>query len=303
MSSQVPVWFITGSSSGFGEAIAFEALKRGHKVIATARNSTKLSKLQEAGASIMDLDVTSDEDTLKQKLAQANNIYGRITHVASCAGYILEGTVEEASAKEVYDQYNTNVFGTFNIARVVTPYLREAAKKGYLTALANFGSLGSWTSSAAVAHYCSTKFAVTGLTIGLAEELKPFGISVCSIEPGYTRTGFLANPGEGKEGGGAGHRVKTARRLSVYDSDDNPAAAVRGGLEAYNGKQPNDVVKCARVIVDVLTGTGVADGKEVPVRLVLGKDCLEAARKMCEESLGWLKEWQGASASVGHDDE
>lgn len=144
---------------------------------------------------------------------------------------------------------------------------------------------------------------MTGLTIGLAEELKPFGISVCSFEPGYTRTGFLADPSDDKEGGGGGHRVKTARRLSVYDSDDHPAAAVRGGLEAYNGKQPNDVTKCARVIVDVLTGTGVAEGKEVPVRLVLGRDCLEVARKTCEESLGWLKEWEGASASVVYDDD
>lgn len=156
---------------------------------------------------------------------------------------------------------------------------------------------------------CSTKFAVTGLTLGLAEELKPFGISVCSVEPGYTRTGFLVNSNstDGDQGG-RGHRVKTARRLSVYDGTDDsaggdhPAAAVRGAMEAYNGRQPNDVVKCARVIVDVLTGSGVAEGKEVPVRLVLGRDCLEVARRVCEEALGWLKEWEGVSASVGHDE-
>lgn len=91
-----PVWFITASSSGFGEAIALDALGRGHKVIATARDSAKLQKLKEAGAAIMDLDVTSDEETLVARLAKAKSIYGRITHVASCAGYILEGTVEEA---------------------------------------------------------------------------------------------------------------------------------------------------------------------------------------------------------------
>lgn len=91
-----PVWFITASSSGFGEAIALEALSRGHKVIATARNSAKLGKLREAGAAVMDLDVTEGEDSLRYKLAEANSLYGRITHVASCAGYILEGTVEEA---------------------------------------------------------------------------------------------------------------------------------------------------------------------------------------------------------------
>ena len=202
----------------------------------------------------------------------------------------------------------------------MTPYLREAAKAGHQTALANFGSLGSWESSAAVAHCmwflkdvalcriytytpchtdCSTKFAVSGLTVGLAEELKPFGISVCSVEPGYTRTGFLANSGAG--GSKDGHRVKTARTLDVYDG--TPAAAVRGAMEAYNQKQPNDVVKSARVIVDVLTRSGVAEGRgEIPVRLVLGRDCLETARKMCEESLRVLGEWADVSESVGYDD-
>ncbi|KAM7223189.1 putative oxidoreductase YusZ [Rhypophila decipiens] len=297
MASQVPVWFITGASSGFGEAIAFEALSREHKVIATARNSSKLGKLTDAGAKVMDLDVTSDDDTLHDKLKGANALYGKITHVASCAGYILEGTVEEANAKEVYDIFNTNVLGTANIARAVAPYLREAAQQGHQTALANFGSLGSWTSNAAVAHYCSTKFAVTGLTLGLAEELLPFGISVCSIEPGYTRTGFLV--------GSSGHRVKTARTLDVYSGGGNgnhPAAAVRGAMEAYNGKQPNDVVKCARVIVDVLTREGVAQGREIPVRLVLGADCYETAKKASEDALGWLKDWEGVSVSVGHDE-
>ncbi|KAM7206943.1 putative oxidoreductase YusZ [Rhypophila sp. PSN 637] len=294
-SQEVPVWFITGVSSGFGEAIALEALSRGHKVIATARKSSKLGKLTDAGASVMDLDVTSDDDTLRNKLKEANALYGKITHVASCAGYILEGTVEEASAKEVFDVYNTNVLGTANIARAVAPYLRAAAQQqGHQTALANFGSLGSWTSNAAVAHYCSTKFAVTGLTLGLAEELKPFGISVCSIEPGYTRTGFLV---------GSGHRVKTAKTLDVYSGGGNhPAAAVRGAMEAYNGKQPNDVVKCARVIVDVLTREGVAQGREIPVRLVLGADCYETARKASEDALAWLKDWERVSVSVGHDE-
>ncbi|KAK3329367.1 hypothetical protein B0H66DRAFT_526753 [Apodospora peruviana] len=305
------VWFITATSSGFGEAIAFDALRRGHKVIATARDSSKLDKLRAAGAAVMDLDVTCDEETLAAKLAEANAIYGKITHVASCAGYILEGTVEEASAKEVYNEFNTNVFGVCNIARAVTPYLREAAKSGQQTALANFGSLGSWLSSAAVAHLpdlpnykfkktnhferrqqtdCSTKFAVTGLTEGLADELKPFGIDVCDIEPGYTRTGFLASG----EAGGRDGRVKTARKLPVYGGT-HPAAAVRDNMNAYNGKQPNDVTKSARLIVDVLTRTGVAEGKGVPIRLVLGQDCLDVARKKCADTLRLLDEWAHVS--------
>ena len=90
------VWFITAVSSGFGKAIALDALRRGHKVIATARNSAKLDELKSAGAAVMDVDVTSDEETLKGRLDEAAAIYGKITHVVNAAGYILEGAIEEA---------------------------------------------------------------------------------------------------------------------------------------------------------------------------------------------------------------
>lgn len=91
-----PVWLITGTTSGFGQAIAHEALARGHHVIATARNAARLGSLQAAGAAVLDLDVTSGEQILAATFARANAIHGRITHVVNCAGYILEGTVEEA---------------------------------------------------------------------------------------------------------------------------------------------------------------------------------------------------------------
>jgi NAD(P)-dependent dehydrogenase (short-subunit alcohol dehydrogenase family) len=91
-----PVWLLTATTSGFGQALAHEALSRGHHVIATARNSSKLASLQAAGAAVLDLDVTSDETTLAETFRAANSIYGRITHVVNCAGYLLEGTVEEA---------------------------------------------------------------------------------------------------------------------------------------------------------------------------------------------------------------
>jgi len=80
------VWFITAASSGFGKAIAFETLRRGHMVIATARNSAKLDGLKAAGAVVMDLNVTSDDVTWTSKLAEAGAIYGKITHVVNAAG-------------------------------------------------------------------------------------------------------------------------------------------------------------------------------------------------------------------------
>jgi NADPH:quinone reductase-like Zn-dependent oxidoreductase len=94
---KTPVWFITAASSGFGKSIALEALKRGHKVIATARNSSKLTDLKEAGAEVMDLDVTSDEATIQAVIDKAVAVYGKITHVINAAGYIFEGAVEEST--------------------------------------------------------------------------------------------------------------------------------------------------------------------------------------------------------------
>ena len=323
-----PVFFITGASSGFGRSIAFESLRRGHHVIATARNSSRLSELRAAGAVTMDLDVTSSDSVLNQKMAEASAIYGKITHVVNCAGYILEGGIEEASSKEVFEEFNTNVLGCFNVARAATKYLRAAtaadAGEGgeggqQQVALANFGSLGSWKSSAGVAHCefisslslslvmvgwteanthtdCSTKFAVSGLTEGLAEELKPFGIDVCVIEPGYTATGFLARGGNG----GGDHRIVTERKIAAYEG--TAVAAAHDAMEAYNGNQPGDVDKCAKVIVDVLTKSGVAKGREVPVRLALGTDTLEVIRKKCEDTLRLVAEWEDVSSSTMRDE-
>jgi NADP-dependent 3-hydroxy acid dehydrogenase YdfG len=92
----VPVWLITGSTSGFGQAIARTALSRGHKVIATARDASKLKALKESGAETLSMDVTADLETLRKIAEDANGKFGRVTHLVNAAGYILEGAVEEA---------------------------------------------------------------------------------------------------------------------------------------------------------------------------------------------------------------
>ena len=92
-----PVWFITAASSGFGKQIAIEALKNGHKVIATARSAKKLEDLKAQGAETMDLDVVQPLDELKAIVKAANKVYGRIDYLINAAGYILEGAVEEAT--------------------------------------------------------------------------------------------------------------------------------------------------------------------------------------------------------------
>lgn len=95
--SKTPVWFITASSSGFGKYMAFEALSRGHKVIASARSTAKIADLKEAGADTVALDVTAPLPELQKIAKEANDKYGYITHLVNAAGYVLVGAVEETS--------------------------------------------------------------------------------------------------------------------------------------------------------------------------------------------------------------
>ncbi|KAI1774197.1 NAD(P)-binding protein [Hypoxylon cercidicola] len=283
------VWFIAGASNGFGRAIGFEALKRGDKVVATSRNPAKMAELKDAGALVLALDVTSDDATIQAVLQKAVDTYGKITHCVNAAGYILEAAIEEASPKEVFDSFNTNVLGIINLTRNELHFMRPR-REGVV---ANFGSLGSWQGGTAYGYYAATKWAVTGLTESLYQEVKPLGIAGVIIEPGYFRTGFLNS--------GGGNRLSAANPLTE-EYRGTAVQAVKDRLNVVNNNQPGDVEKGARVIVDVLTRTGVAEGKEIPMRLVLGRDALQVIRDKMESTEALLKEWEDVIVSTDHDD-
>lgn len=185
------------------------------------------------------------------------------------------------------DQFNTNVFGTIKLCRAVTPYFR-AEHSG---TIANFGSLASWGGGPAMASYNSSKWAVSGFTEALAAELAPFGIAVTCVEPGMFRTAFL----------NAGKRTSTALRMhDVYG--ETGSDEYRAVLDGQNNRQKGDVKKGAKIVVDILTRTGIADGKTVPIRVLLGQDCLDVVKTKCESTLELIKEWEHVSISTDHDD-
>ncbi|KAH7273346.1 hypothetical protein B0J15DRAFT_507723 [Fusarium solani] len=201
---------------------------------------------------------------------------------------VLDVTIPEddiaAKVKEAHDRRcltsNTNVFGTIKLCRAVIPYFRAQSHGG----IANFGSLGSWVGSPATSFYNATKWAVFGFTEALAAELKPFGIVVTSVEPGQFRTAFF----------NADKCKKSARRME--DVYANTSAEEYGALlDAADNNQPGDVDRGAEIVVDVLTMTGLAEGKEVSVRLVLGKDCLNVVRSNGNE-------WEGVAVSTDRTD-
>ena len=198
------VWFLTGSSRGFGRVWADAALKRGDKVAATARTVTSIADLKEKyGANVLtlELDVTKP-DQVKTAVEQAHAHFGRLDIVLNNAGYPLVGMIEEASANDVRALYETNIFGALSVIQAAVPLLRKQGR-GHI--LGTSSSLGHVTMPL-IGYYCSSKWAFEAIHESLAAEVKPFGIKVTIIEPGAYATEF-----------GSPSSAKFAAGLNVYE--------------------------------------------------------------------------------------
>ncbi|KAJ3033401.1 hypothetical protein HDV00_006367 [Rhizophlyctis rosea] len=279
------VWLITGTSSGFGRELTLQALSKGQKVIATARDISRLSNLVAKGAHALTLDVTSSPEAIQKVIDEAIGVYGRIDILVNNAGYLIAGAVEESSHEETLRLWSTNVFGALNVTNALLPHLRSR-RTG---TIATIGSIGGYTGTAGGGPYCVTKWALAGYSETLHAELKPLGIKVICIEPGYFRTELLK----------PGNRQYTAKRISDYDAT---AGAVRDLLNQVDGNQLGDPVKGCKVIVDLLTGTGVAEGRELPMRITLGSDSFAYVRAQAERNLKMLEVWGDVIGSTDHDD-
>ncbi|KJZ75458.1 hypothetical protein HIM_05154 [Hirsutella minnesotensis 3608] len=292
MSTTKPVWFVTAASSGFGREISLEALRRGHTVVATARTPDRIQDLVDAGAHALAFDVTSPIQKIESTARQVFEKHGRVDYLVNAAGFIIEGALEETTPEEVYDCFNTNVFGMMNTIQAFLPHIRSQAigPRGIRATVVTFGSLGSWEGGASYSTYAMTKVCASSLAESLREELTPFKIRCTAIEPGYFRTGFL-NPGR---------KVTAKARIDAYEDINTPSGQARKGLDATDGNQLGDVKKGCKIIVDVLTETGVGANKELPVRIVLGSDCEQTIRNKCTSTIKLLDEWKGVAQSSDH---
>ena len=154
--------------------------------------------------------------------------------------------------------------------------------------VANISSVGAWRGYAGVGLYCASKFAVSGLSETLYYELADFNIKVCTIEPGYFRSKFL----------NAGNKIHKRNVIADYEG-----TAVRKGeqmMDEFDNKQPGDIKKGVKVIIDVLTGDS---GKEIPMRLVLGKDAYGAIKAKCEDTVKSMELWKDLTCSTDLDNQ
>lgn len=281
------VWLITGCASGLGREIALAAIERGDLVVATARDPSKLSDLASRGALTERVDVTDSDENLTAAIKNITSKTpgGRIDILVNNAGYILAGGVEEASRAEAQAIFDTNVFGQLNMIRAVLPVMR-AARSGVV---ANLGSIGGWRGTPGAGLYCATKACATILAESLRAEVAHLGIKVTAVEPGYTRTNFLV----------PGHQLRSERTI-----EDLAGGALKDTLEAFDAyslNQPGDPVKTARLIVDALTASGSCEGRELPPRLLVGKDAYGIVRGAIETNEGNMKLWEDLATATDCD--
>jgi len=176
------VWFITGSSRGFGRAFAEAALERGDRVAATARDVSTIKNLCDAyGDRVLPLtlDVT-DPAEVSTAVAAAHQAFGRLDVVVNNAGYGLFGAVEETTEAQLRAQMETNFFGAVWVTQAVLPYLR-AQGGGHIVQMSSVAGVGAFPGFGA---YHASKWALEGLTESLAGEVAGFGIAVTLVEPG-----------------------------------------------------------------------------------------------------------------------
>ncbi|WET04396.1 SDR family NAD(P)-dependent oxidoreductase [Flavobacterium sp. YJ01] len=273
------VWFITGASKGIGLELAKKLLAEGYKVAATSRIEASLIKeLGNTSESFLPLEMDLvDEKSVKNAIDKTINHFKTIDVLVNNAGYGLLGTLEELTDTEARKNYEVNVFGLLNVIRNTMPILR-ANKTGHIFNISSVG--GYYGEFPGWGIYCSTKFAVAGLTESLAAEIKPFGLHATIVYPGYFRTDFLKD--------------------SSLLLPENPIAEYKNVRESesahkddINGNQPGDPVKLAEALIKV------SHDQNPPLHLFLGEDAYNMANQKITSVQSELEGWKSVSVSTG----
>ncbi|MFL6081675.1 MAG: oxidoreductase [Mycobacterium sp.] len=276
MSDTSKVWFITGSSRGFGAELVRAVLAHGDRVVATARQPERLRALLEGHedrARVFALDVT-DADAAAAAVEFAVSEFGRIDVVVNNAGYANSAPIEEADPDDFRAQIEANLFGVVNVTRAALPVLR-AQRSGVFVQFSSIG--GRVGGTPGLGAYQTAKFGVEGFSEVLANEVSAFGVKVIIVEPGAFRTDWQGSSMTMQEPG----------------PDYRDALAVMHELRRNtNGSQPGDPARAARIIIDVV------EAPEPPRRLLLGSDAFAMALANGAQRDEEARQWAAVSRNA-----
>jgi len=267
------VWFVTGSSRGFGAALVDALLAHGDRVVATARRPEALTHLVASypeHVRAYPLDVT-DVENCSKAVNFAIAEFGRIDVVVNNAGYADSAAIEEVSMDEFRAQIEANLFGLVNVTRAALPVLRRQ-RSGVFVQFSSVG--GRVGGTPGMGAYQTAKFAVEGFSEVLASEISPFGVKVIIVEPGAFRTDWQGSSMTMHEPG-PDYRDTVGRMHDMR--------------QATNGSQAGDPVRAAEVIIDVV------GQPEPPRRLLLGRNAVQQALASGDERNAEARRWAAFS--------
>jgi NAD(P)-dependent dehydrogenase (short-subunit alcohol dehydrogenase family) len=269
----LPVWFITGCSTGFGRELAKLVIARGWPTVVTARNKSSLAALVESAQTntlALDLDVT-DASQVAAAVKAAEDRFGRIDVLVNNAGYGYQASIEEGEEDEIRAQFDANVFGLFALTRAVLPVMRKH-RKGHVINITSVAGLIGFPGSG---YYAASKHAVEGFTDALAIEGAPLGIKATCVEPGPFRTDW------------AGRSLKQTPNL-IEDYAEIVGARMRM-TAANSGKQQGDPVRAGEAMIRI------TETENPPRHLVLGEFGYNAVTEKLKERLALIEKWREAS--------
>ncbi|KWR71688.1 oxidoreductase [Pseudomonas sp. PI1] len=267
---------ITGASSGFGLALAQEALADGHRVVGTVRSEqarAALEALAPGRALGRLLDVT-DFAAIEPLVAEVEKTVGPLDVLVNSAGYGHEGILEESPLAEMRRQFDVNVFGAVAMMKAVLPYMRQR-RRGHIL---NITSMGGFITLPGIAYYCGSKFALEGISEVVGKEVEGFGIAVTAVAPGSFRTDWAGRS-----------MVRSPRSIADYDALFDP---VRQARQEKSGKQLGDPRKAARAMLEAIASANP------PAHLLLGSDALGLVRQKLEALEEEIAAWEATTRST-----
>ncbi|MFD8481736.1 SDR family NAD(P)-dependent oxidoreductase [Kitasatospora sp. NPDC059673] len=276
--TQQQVWFITGSSRGFGRALVDAALAAGDLVVATARRPEPLAaELAGYGDRVLTvaLDVT-DPAAAQAAIDAALDRFGRIDVLVNNAGYANVSPVETSDDADFRAQFETNFWGVYHVTKAALPALR---RQGAGTVV-QFSSVGGRVGgSPGIASYQAAKFAVDGFTRVLAAETAPFGIRYLVVEP----SGFATD--------WAGASMTA---YPVPEEYEQTVGAMNRRMRQGGPGAAGDPVRAAEIIVRTVRLA------ELPSHLLLGVNAATMALDHSRRQLAEAGAWEQVSRSADY---
>jgi NAD(P)-dependent dehydrogenase (short-subunit alcohol dehydrogenase family) len=278
---QMKVWLITGCSSGFGKAIAWAAIKEGYRVIVTARDTSKLvefSTLANDQVLVTALDVVDDQ-SVGHAVGLGMKAFGRIDVLVNNAGYGYYTIFENLDIPFLKDEMEVNLYGMIRTSQAVLPIMRKQ-RSGHIINISSIaGSVGTTGRSA----YSASKFAASGISDCLAQEVRTFGVNVTAVEMGALRTGFFDH-------------VDLEFPTKGIDDYAGLAAQLNNQFTAAHGRQMGNPELAAKAIIALVGST------TPPLRIPLGTDAIGMLENRMALMTKEKDAWKSLSEGIAYKD-